>query len=41
MAPVSLIGQVVSVAITGTGTNTLFGDVVEQHNAPAFAAAGA
>ena len=38
MAPPTLIGQLVSVNITGTGTNTLFGEFAEQR---AFATAGA
>ncbi len=40
MARPELIGRVVPVAITGTGTNTLFGDIVRQH-APELATAGA
>ncbi len=38
MAQPTLIGQLVSVNITGTGTNTLFGEFAEQR---AFATAGA
>jgi tRNA-2-methylthio-N6-dimethylallyladenosine synthase len=41
MAQPALIGQVVRVAINGTGTNTLFGALAEQAHAPAFATAGA
>jgi tRNA-2-methylthio-N6-dimethylallyladenosine synthase len=41
MAQPALIGSLVSVAITGTGTNTLFGKIVEPARAPALATAGA
>ena len=40
MARPELIGQVLAVTITGTGTNTLFGEFAEQRLS-AFAAAGA
>jgi tRNA-2-methylthio-N6-dimethylallyladenosine synthase len=40
MARPELIGRVLPVAITGTGTNTLFGDIARQH-APELATAGA
>ncbi|HEY0223053.1 MAG TPA: tRNA (N6-isopentenyl adenosine(37)-C2)-methylthiotransferase MiaB [Pseudolabrys sp.] len=41
MARPELIGTVLLVAITGTGTNTLFGDIVETAHAPEFATTGA
>ena len=41
MAPRTLIGAVLPVTITGTGTNTLFGELAEPAHAPAFATAGA
>jgi hypothetical protein len=41
MAPASLIGTVVPVAITELGTNTLFGVLAEDAEAPALAEAGA
>ena len=41
MAPAALIGSVVPVKITGLGTNTLFGDLIENLGAPVLAAAGA
>jgi hypothetical protein len=42
MARPELIGTVLAVKITGTGTNTLFGDGAEQPAyAPTLAAAGA
>jgi len=41
MAPRSLIGSLVTVAITDIGTNTLFGAIVQDHRVPEFAAAGA
>jgi tRNA-2-methylthio-N6-dimethylallyladenosine synthase len=41
MARPELIGQIVPVAINGTGTNTLFGEFAKQTLAPAFATAGA
>jgi tRNA-2-methylthio-N6-dimethylallyladenosine synthase len=41
MARPELIGQVLPVAITGTGTNTLFGEFVTQPYAPVLASAGA
>jgi tRNA-2-methylthio-N6-dimethylallyladenosine synthase len=41
MARPELIGRVLPVAITGTGTNTLFGDIAAQHYAPELATAGA
>ena len=41
MAPRALIGSVLPVEITQIGTNTLFGELAERANAPAFAAAGA
>jgi tRNA-2-methylthio-N6-dimethylallyladenosine synthase len=41
MARPELIGSLLPVAITGTGTNTLFGALAEQAHAPAFAIAGA
>jgi tRNA-2-methylthio-N6-dimethylallyladenosine synthase len=42
MARPELIGSVLDVTITGTGTNTLFGDGAEQTAyAPVLAAAGA
>jgi tRNA-2-methylthio-N6-dimethylallyladenosine synthase len=34
MARPELIGQLVSVAITGTGTNTLFGDIISSSPPP-------
>jgi tRNA-2-methylthio-N6-dimethylallyladenosine synthase len=37
MAQSALIGQIVPVTITGTGTNTLFGTLIEPAYAPAFA----
>ena len=36
-----LIGSVLPVAITGTGTNTLFGELIEPARVSAFATAGA
>jgi tRNA-2-methylthio-N6-dimethylallyladenosine synthase len=41
MAPRSLIGSLVTVAITDIGTNTLFGAIVQDRHAPVLAAAGA
>jgi tRNA-2-methylthio-N6-dimethylallyladenosine synthase len=41
MAPPEHIGQVAPVAITGTGTNTLFGEIAEPAHAPVFATTGA
>lgn len=42
MAPASMIGETVPVHITGTGTNTLFGDIVsERTRQTVFAQAGA
>jgi tRNA-2-methylthio-N6-dimethylallyladenosine synthase len=41
MAWPELIGSLLPVAITGTGTNTLFGTLTEPAQAPAFATAGA
>ncbi len=41
MARPELIGEVAQVAITGTGTNTLFGALAEERYALAFATAGA
>ena len=42
MASTSMIGEIVPVRITGTGTNTLFGDIVSERTAaPAFTQAGA
>jgi tRNA-2-methylthio-N6-dimethylallyladenosine synthase len=41
MAPRTLIGSELPVAITGTGTNTLFGNLAAPAHAPAFATAGA
>ena len=41
MAPLSAVGSLVQVAITGIGTNTLFGALVQERRAPALAAAGA
>ncbi len=41
MARPELIGKVLPVAITGTGTNTLFGEFAGQPHAPELASAGA
>ena len=41
MARPELIGSVLPVRITGTGTNTLFGAIAKPAHAPAFAIAGA
>jgi tRNA-2-methylthio-N6-dimethylallyladenosine synthase len=41
MARPELIGRVLPVEITGTGTNTLFGDIAAQQYAPELATAGA
>jgi len=41
MARPEKIGQTVPVTITGTGTNTLFGEFARQHDASALATAGA
>jgi tRNA-2-methylthio-N6-dimethylallyladenosine synthase len=41
MAPTSLIGEVVEVAVTEIGTNTLFGALANPADAPVFAEAGA
>jgi tRNA-2-methylthio-N6-dimethylallyladenosine synthase len=41
MARPELIGRVLPVTITGTGTNTLFGDFAAQPHAPELATAGA
>jgi tRNA-2-methylthio-N6-dimethylallyladenosine synthase len=41
MARPALIGSLAPVAITDTGTNTLFGALIERTRAPAFAPAGA
>ena len=41
MAGVEFIGQVLPVAITGTGTNTLFGEFARQQRAAEFATLGA
>jgi len=41
MAPPSLIGSVLPVAITDIGTNTLFGALTEYAGMPALATAGA
>ena len=41
MAWPELIGQLAPVAITGTGTNTLFGELLEPARNPALATAGA
>jgi tRNA-2-methylthio-N6-dimethylallyladenosine synthase len=41
MAPHTLIGSLVSVAITDTGTNTLFGELTERSFKPELATAGA
>jgi tRNA-2-methylthio-N6-dimethylallyladenosine synthase len=41
MAGSELIGSVQPINITGTGTNTLFGEFAEQRTAPVFATAGA
>ena len=41
MARPELIGSVMPVTITGTGTNTLFGELSETAHAPAFATEGA
>jgi len=41
MARPELIGQVLPVSITGTGTNTLFGDIAARQPAPVLATAGA
>jgi tRNA-2-methylthio-N6-dimethylallyladenosine synthase len=41
MARSDLIGSALPVAITGTGTNTLFGTLSEPAHTPAFATAGA
>jgi len=41
MAGLELIGSVEPVAITGTGTNTLFGAITMPAHAPVFATAGA
>ena len=42
MAPAAMIGEIVPVHVTGTGTNTLFGEIVsERTSAPVFARAGA
>jgi len=41
MAGLERIGQVATIAITGTGTNTLFGEFAEQCVTPEFAATGA
>lgn len=40
MAPASMIGEIVPIHITGSGTNTLFGDIVSER-APMLAEAGA
>ena len=41
MAQPALIGRIVAAAITGTGTNTLFGEIAAPAHAPAFATTGA
>ena len=41
MAQAALIGRIVAAAITGTGTNTLFGEIAAPAHAPAFATTGA
>ncbi|MFZ0100887.1 MAG: tRNA (N6-isopentenyl adenosine(37)-C2)-methylthiotransferase MiaB [Pseudolabrys sp.] len=41
MAPDSLIGSVKRVTVTEVGSNSLFGTLVDEMNAPAFATAGA
>jgi tRNA-2-methylthio-N6-dimethylallyladenosine synthase len=41
MTPRTLIGSELPVTITGTGTNTLFGNLAQPARAPAFATAGA
>jgi tRNA-2-methylthio-N6-dimethylallyladenosine synthase len=41
MAPASLIGSVKRVTVTEVGSNSLFGTLVDEMNAPAFATAGA
>jgi tRNA-2-methylthio-N6-dimethylallyladenosine synthase len=41
MAPPALIGSTLPVSITSTGANTLFGEIVQPAQAPAFATAGA
>jgi len=41
MAQPALIGSLVSAAITGTGTNTLFGEITKPARAPILATAGA
>ncbi len=41
MAPAALIGSLVPAAVTEIGSNTLFGNLVEQADTPALATAGA
>jgi len=41
MAPRTLIGSELPATVTGTGTNTLFGNLAQPARAPAFATAGA
>jgi tRNA-2-methylthio-N6-dimethylallyladenosine synthase len=41
MAPPQLVGRLMSIDITGTGTNTLFGVLTESTRTPKFATAGA
>ena len=41
MAPASLIGSVKRVTVTEVGSNSLFGALADEMNAPAFATAGA
>jgi tRNA-2-methylthio-N6-dimethylallyladenosine synthase len=41
MAPVSLIGSVKRVTVTEIGSNSLFGTLADEMNAPALATAGA